>query len=394
MLVLHTTIFDNKHLVTVMQISKIISGCIAASWLLLIAFAQLNCSIFPGIGNQCSHGGGEIWLLPIMYSPIGGLGLIVWLVITAVRRYSPQTEPVSNTTTALVADVPLIPVDAPSGAGKIDPPTSNTQNYWQPKKAAIVGAIVAFIVLVWSLRTVLGSSPIELFLVVLPYFVPTFFVYTALVASLLRLKAKPDAEAGAALLVALIPFGFWAVGLISGLSTIATERAAIAAIPKAGFPRNVNGIVIDGENGGGINCAREFILTSTHNVADVLTRGQKKAGQYLRFTQDTAKSPVDKGEPIDAPPEDYLLIHFPRRSQFLADRVSESVTNPSVEIYSVGLNERQLVAVTYAAHNLLPAFPPMLTIFGWYPRDATGTSERSCQNVARFLQRELIDRMS
>jgi hypothetical protein len=380
-----------------LRVFQIISGCIAAFWLLLIAFAQSNCSIFPGIGYQCSHGEGDIWLLPIMYSPIGGVGLIVWLVITAVRRYSPQTQPASGAVTALVVDAPLIPVDAPiaaPGSTKAKTGTSNMQNHWQPTQAAIIGGIVAFIVLVWSLRTDPEDSPLGLFLVFLPYFIPTFFVYTALVASLLRLKAKPNAAAGAVLLAALIPFGFWAVGLTFGLSTKATEQAAIAAIPKAGFPKNVNDIVIDGDNGGAINCARQFILTSNHNLADVLTRGQIKEGQYLKFTQETAKSPVSKGQPIDSPPEDYLLIHFPRRSQFLADRVSASVTNPSVEVYSVGLNKRQLVAVTYTADNRLPAFPPMLTLFGWYPRDATATSEKSCENVAQFLQRELINKMS
>ena len=394
---LSSTILDNKHLTTVMRVLQVISGCIAACWLLLIAFAQFNCSIFPGFGHQCSRGEGDIWLLPFIYSPVGGVGLIVWLVIIGIRRYSPQTQPTSGPVTALVVDAPLIPVDAPiaaSGSTKNETHTSNTQNHWQPTRAAIIGGIVAFVVLVWSLRADLENSPLGLFLVLLPYFVPTFFVYTALVASLLRLKAKPDAAAGAVLLAALIPFSFWATGLIFGLSQRATEQAAIAALPKAGFPKNVNGIVIDGDNGGAINCARHLILTSNHNFADVLTRGQIKEGQYLKFTQETAKSPVDEGRPIDSPPEDYLLIHFPRRSQFLADRISASVTDPSIEIYSVGLNKRQLVAVTYAADNRLPAFPPMLTLFGWYPRDATATSEKSCQNVARFLQRELINKMS
>ena len=151
---------DNKHLTTVMRVLQVISGCIAACWLLLIAFAQFNCSIFPGFGHQCSRGEGDIWLLPFIYSPVGGVGLIVWLVIIGIRRYSPQTQPTSGTVTALVIDAPLIPVNPHCRfrVPKNETHTSNTQNHWQPTRAAIIGGIVAFVVLVWSLRADLENS--------------------------------------------------------------------------------------------------------------------------------------------------------------------------------------------------------------------------------------------
>lgn len=275
---------------------------------------------------------------------------------------------------------------------------SESRNPWQPKRAAIIGALISLAVLCWSF----GNDPqmtVPLLLMsigafLLPCFVPTFLVYAALAASVLRLLARRDAVAGVALVMTLLPFGFWTAALWSGLSARATERAAIAAIPTSGLPEKIGGIVIDGEDWSMINCARGFVLSADHNVSEVLTHGQSKS-QYLKFTRATAKSPVGSGQATDSAPAEYLLIHFPRRSQFLQDkRMPQDSTAPAVEIYSVDPNDRKLVATTYAIYNPLPAFPPMLTMLGWYRGSNTTTSEKSCRNVALFLHRALLDRMS
>ena len=70
------------------------------------------------------------------------------------------------------------------------------------------------------------------------------------------------------------------------------------------------------------------------------------------------------------------------------------VASPAVEIYSVDSGGRSLVAVTYAADERLPAFPPVLTIWGWYTGENSVTSEMECKSVAQFLKRELLDKMS
>jgi hypothetical protein len=240
-------------------------------------------------------------------------------------------------------------------------------------------------------------SPIGFFIsicfLLVPWFLPTFFVYAPLAACILRLRARLDANAGLAFVAALIPFGIWAEALNSGLTAKANERAAIAAIPKGDFPGKVGGIVIDGEDWPAINCARMLMLSSDHNFPEVLTHGQSKS-PYLRFTRANRNSPVDQGQAADAAPEDYLLIYFPRRSQFLGNRVVADVGNPSVEIYSVDSGGKKLVAVTYAADERLPAFPPVLTMGGWYRGDNSVTSEVQCKSVTQFLHRELLDKLS
>jgi hypothetical protein len=195
-------------------------------------------------------------------------------------------------------------------------------NLWQPKRAAAIGAMIALAVLFWSLSTN-SQMTIPLLLIglgayALPFFVPTFLIYAALVASVLRFGARRDAIAGAALLAALIPFGFWAASISSVLMAKARERAAIAAIPKVALPAKVGAVVIEGEDWSLINCARSRVLSGDYTVGDVLTHGQSKS-PYLRFTRATAKSPVNKGEAADGAPTDYVLIRFPRRPQFLQD---------------------------------------------------------------------------
>jgi hypothetical protein len=273
---------------------------------------------------------------------------------------------------------------------------SETPNLWQPGRAAAIGATVALAVLLWSVLTT-SQVPfpwvlIGLITFLLPGYLPTFLIYTALVASIMRFIARRDAIAAAALLVALIPFGFWAASLSSVLMAKARERSAIAAIPKITLPAKVGAVVIEGDDWSLINCARGRVLSGDYGVGDVLTHGQSKS-PYLRFTRATAKSPVNKGEAADSAPADYVLIRFPRRPPFFQDRVSVDIAAPPVEIYAIGSAGTQFVAANYVALNPPPTFPPMLTTYGWYRGENSTTSEKSCNSVANFLQRELLDKL-
>jgi hypothetical protein len=226
-----------------------------------------------------------------------------------------------------------------------------------------------------------------------PFFLPTAAIYAALAASVLRFWARRDALAAAAIAAALIPFGFWAGSLSSALMAKARERAAIAAIPKAALPDKVRAVVVEGEGWPLINCARSRVLAGDYGLDDVLTRGQSKS-QYLRFTRATANAPVNRGVETDAAPGDYILIRFPRRPDFFQDRVVVDIKSPPVEIYAVGAAGTRLVAASYLALNPLPSFPPMLTTYGWYHGDNSTTSEETCKNIGKFIQRELLDKLS
>ncbi len=275
-------------------------------------------------------------------------------------------------------------------------PSVETPNLWQMKRAAMIAAAIALAVLSWSLLTN-SEMPFPVVLIglisfLVPAFVPTFLIYFALVATVLRFAAKRDAIAAAAIVAALIPYGFWAASLSSGLMAKAHERAAVAAIPKAELPARIDAVVIEGEAWPMINCARSRLLSGDYAVGDVLTHGQSKS-PYLRFTKATANSPLNKGLAADEAPADHILIRLPRRPAFFQDRVSVDIKSPPVEIYVVDAAGPKLVAATYTADNRLPAFPPMLTTFGWYQGDNSTTSEKSCKNVGAFIQRELLDKL-
>jgi hypothetical protein len=273
---------------------------------------------------------------------------------------------------------------------------SETPNLWQPGRAALIGAIIAFALLLWSLLTNNQMTfPLALMALgafALPFFMPTFLLYTVLAVSVLRFIARRDAIAAAAVFVALIPFGFWAGSLSSVLMAKAREREAIAAIPKVALPAEAGAVVIDGDEWPLINCARSQILSGNHGIGDVLTHGQSNSA-YLRFTRATANAPVRKGEAVDSAPTEYVLIRFPRRPSFFQNRISADIASPPVEIYAVDSASTQLVAASYTALNRPPTFPPMLTTYGWYRGDNSTTPETSCKSVASFLQRELFDKL-
>jgi hypothetical protein len=286
---------------------------------------------------------------------------------------------------------------APASPSPESVAAAESASLWRPARAAAIGAVIASAVVLWSLSTSSQMTGSVLLIALAAnassFFMPTFLIYTAVVASVLRLKAKPDAIAMAALLAALIPFGFWASSLSSVLMTKARERATVAAIPKTRLPAKVGGVVIEGDDWSLINCARRLVLSADHDIGAVFTHGQGKS-PYLRFTRATANSPVNKGVAADGAPSDYVLIRFPRRPEFLRDsRVPPDIASPPQEIYAVDPGGTHLVAATYAAHNPLPAFPPMLTTYGWYHGDNSTTPEKSCKSAGDFIQRELLDKL-
>jgi hypothetical protein len=304
----------------------------------------------------------------------------VFLVLAAYRVW--RSHPAASTTPS----PPAVPV-------------SETPNLWQPERAALVGPIVAFAVLLWTLLST-SLMPVPMVLMALAVnllllYVPTFVIYTALVAAVLRLMARRDAIAAIALFVALIPFGFWAASLSSVLTAKAHEREAIAAIPKVALPAKIDVVVVEGEEGSLINCARSSILSADRGVGDVLTHGRRwrSWGPYLRFTRATANSPVDKGVVADGAPAEYALVRFPDRPPIFRDQITLDNRSPPVEIYAVGSGGTQLAAASYTARNPPPTFPPMLTTYGWYRGENSTTSEETCKSVADFLRRELLDKL-
>jgi uncharacterized membrane protein YhaH (DUF805 family) len=328
--------------------------------------------------------------------PLAGLIKFPLLMLPTIlfERYAPFVMPLFLVMAAY--RIWLSHGVAPMTAASAAVPAPEAPGLWRPGRAALAGAAIALAVLLWSLQSSVQTSfflvLISLAAWLLPAFVPTFLLYTALVATVMRLIARRDAIAAAALLAALIPFGLWAMSLSTVLRAKAQERAAVAAIPKVALPANITGVVIEGEDWSLMNCARGHVLSAAFDFGDVLTHGQSKS-PYLRFTRATAHSPVGRGSPADSAPVEHILIRFPRRPAFFQDRVPVDIASPPVEIYAVDSGGTRLVAATYTALNRPPAFPPMLTAYGWYGGDNSTTSEIMCRSVGQFLQRELLDKL-
>jgi uncharacterized membrane protein YhaH (DUF805 family) len=170
---------------------------------------------------------------------------------------------------------------APMTAASAAVPAPKAPGLWRPGRAALAGAAIALALLLWSLQTSVQMSfslvLISLAAWLLPAFVPTFLLYTALVATVMRLIARRDAIAAAALVAALIPFGLWAMSLSTVLRAKAQERAAVAAIPKVALPANISGVVIEGEDWSLMNCARGRVLSAAFDFGDVLTHAKARA---------------------------------------------------------------------------------------------------------------------
>jgi hypothetical protein len=70
------------------RISKWICFLIAALWLGLIGFIQSTCSAFPSVvGPRCHDSQyADIWLGPVLFSPVGGLAVVASIIILISKR--------------------------------------------------------------------------------------------------------------------------------------------------------------------------------------------------------------------------------------------------------------------------------------------------------------------
>jgi hypothetical protein len=85
---MHTTVAMSLRVIVF--ILKALCFLLAALFIFLIVYAQLNCSIFPSIGYQCHGPDLDIWMLPFFYAPLGIptlLASIGILIVGVVRRW-------------------------------------------------------------------------------------------------------------------------------------------------------------------------------------------------------------------------------------------------------------------------------------------------------------------
>jgi hypothetical protein len=77
-------------------IIRILKGAcflLAVLWLGLIVWAQSECPINSPPVGECRMGGGDIWLLPILYSLVGipaVIASIIIVIVAMVRRKAGQ----------------------------------------------------------------------------------------------------------------------------------------------------------------------------------------------------------------------------------------------------------------------------------------------------------------
>jgi len=346
-----------------------------AAWLSVSAIMRVN-GFLVLVFIQLSH---EVAFILLRFFSYAHYAMPVFLALAAYRLWQSRRMP--------PAAPPLPEIAAAEGP-----------SLWQWRRAAVIGAVISLGIILWSqLANIQMTGPWVLLAFVallIPAFPPNFVIYGALAASILRLIARRDAIAAAALCAALVPFGFWTASLSTVLRAKAQEKAAIAALSKVALPAKAGGIVIEGEDWSLINCARVRVLSDGQAIDEVLTHGQSGRSPYLRFTRATANAPVDKGVVADKAPSDYVLIRFPRQPPFLRDsRLPPDIVTPPVEIYAVDPSGTRLVAATYTAFNPAPSFPPMLTASGWLRGSNSSTPEKTCRSVGSFLHRELLDKL-
>jgi hypothetical protein len=279
------------------------------------------------------------------------------------------------------------------------PPTSTLANLrgpnlWRPKRAALIGIIIAVTFLLWSTLPI--SSPFETLYAVLivlggyllVILVPTFVLYTVFVASIFRFRAKRDAIGITALVIASIPFALWVLSLGLVVHAKSTERAEVAAIPKVALPARFGGIVIEGDDTVLTRCALEQILSAKRDVGDVLQH-YRGSTEYYRYTLATLQS----SEKINSAPDEHIFVRLVRRPEFLQSQHRfADPASPPVEIYAVDSGGARLAAATYTAKNPPPRFPPLLTIGGWYDHEDVAT-ELPCEHIKTFLDHELLDKL-
>src|SRR5262249_16044479 len=94
--------------------------------------------------------------------------------------------------------------------------------------------------------------------------------------------------------------------------------------------------------------------------------------------------------PVDAMPDEYLLLKAGRSSSFSKPRQIYASAGGPLELRFVDAQRNDLVPVSYPPFNPPPAAWPLLTTIGWYRGSNIATTEEHDAIVRAFLNGALM----
>jgi uncharacterized membrane protein YhaH (DUF805 family) len=213
---------------------------------------------------------------------------------------------------------------------------------------------------------------------------PTFLIYFCLLLTAFLVLKRRTVTSVVLFVLAMLPFAQW----LHAYSTTATaqqqEAAEIAAIPTAPVVSMPATLVIETRSTPDLRA-----IFAIKGIERVIVRGDGGGTRMRQHDRPPERGPRPASREVTSLPDEYLLLRMGPASRFSKRGQMYGAAGGPLELRFVDQQRDDLLGVWYRTFNPRPAFPPLLTMMGWFRGANSATTDEISANVRAFLDRSL-----
>jgi uncharacterized membrane protein YhaH (DUF805 family) len=242
-------------------------------------------------------------------------------------------------------------------------------------------AIVAFAAVMQSQHGA-GLFWVGLFTQLTPIILPTALLYFCLMLTAFLVVKRRTVTSVVLLVLAILPFAHWAYADRVTSTAQRQEAAEIAAIPTTPAARVPAAMVIEFRSTPDLRA-----IWSVKGIEHVILVGSFGRTKLQQFDRPPARGRQAPPREVASLPYEYLLLRSGTASHFAKRGHIYGPAGGPLELRFVDMERSELVGIWYRSFNPRPAFPPLLTMAGWFRGSNSATTDEVNASLQAFLTR-------
>jgi len=217
-----------------------------------------------------------------------------------------------------------------------------------------------------------------------PMILPTALLYFCLMLTAFLVVKRRTVTSLVLLVLAILPFAHWAYEDRVTSTAQRQEAAEIAAIPTTPAARVPAAMVIEFRSTPDLRA-----IWSVKGIERVILVGSFGRSKLRQFDRPPERGRRPQPREVASLPDEYLLLRTGTASHFAKRGHVYGAAGGPLELRFVDTERSELVGVWYRSFNPRPAFPPLLSMAGWFRGSNGATTSEVSASLQAFLTRSL-----